>query len=357
MGKKEIYLSASRIKTAQQCSWLYWCKYILKLPDSSNDGASKGWICHLVFEVLGNPRRLEYFNKIIKAQSIWCIDSIKIMVEKHAKKLGVYNEESLEDINKMVVNGLNYDFFGNDHGKMDHSFSEKEFNLKIDEENKKYNIRGFIDKLFLYEDGSAIIRDFKSSKQKFKGKEVTDNMQDLMYCLAIKKLHPKYKSISEFLFLRFQLEKDIFGEPGNGVIKMDQLTDDVLEGFEYELTGIQNYLENFNESEAQSNFASEQKYPKDGTFGGPLSCGKDGYKICKGKTMQDKNGKPIKAFICQFRKPFDYFALVDKCGNVKKSVHLEDEVDLHDLKQEGDIIEKRKYTGCPAWNAKDSFEL
>jgi hypothetical protein len=73
--------------------------------------------------------------------------------------------------------------------------------------------------------------------------------------------------------------------------------------------------------------------------------------------MQDKNGKPIKAFICQFRKPFDYFALVDKCGNVKKSVHLEDEVDLHDLKQEGDIIEKRKYTGCPAWNAKDSFEL
>ena len=33
-------LSASRIKTAQSCSWLYYCKYKLKLPDKGNDGSS-----------------------------------------------------------------------------------------------------------------------------------------------------------------------------------------------------------------------------------------------------------------------------------------------------------------------------
>ena len=357
MTKKPLFLSASRIKTAQQCSWLYWCKYILKLPDKSNDGASKGWICHLVFEVLGKKRRAEHFQKIIKSQSIWSVKSIKAMVEKHAKKLNVYNPESLEDIDRMVVNGLNYDFFGKDYGAMDNSFSEKEFNLEIDENDKRYNIRGFIDKLFLYSDKSAIIRDFKSSKQKFKGKEISDNMQDLMYCLAIKKLYPEYKSISEFLFLKFQLDKDMFGESGNGVIKMDELTDDVLEGFEYELTGVQNYLENFNESEAQSGFASEKDYPKDGTFGGPLSCGKDGYKMCKGKPLKDDQGNPIKAYICPFRKPFEYLILSDSSGNFKKSVYPEDKDQLLKIKKEGDTIETKSYSGCPAWNSKEAFEL
>lgn len=356
--KKPIFLSASRIKTAQQCSWLYWAKYVLKLPDKSNDGASKGWICHLIFEVLGNSRRKKYFDLIIKEQTIWAVPSIKKMVHKHAKRLNVFNQESLEDIDKMVVNGLNYDFFGKESGKLDKAFSEKEFNLEIEEGEKRYNIRGFIDKLFLYADGSAIIRDFKSSKQKFKGKEISDNMQDLMYCLAIKKLYPQYKSISEFLFLKFELEKDMLGESGPGVIKMKELSDDVLEGFEYELSGIQNYLENFSESNAKSNFASDQSYPKDGTFGGPLSCGKDGYKMSKGKEVLDKKGKPIKAFICQFRKPFEYYVLLDEEGSVKKSVYPEDKDLLYKNIEKGFTIEKRQYSGCPAFQCKhNDFEL
>ncbi|MGI9357833.1 MAG: PD-(D/E)XK nuclease family protein [Paracoccaceae bacterium] len=357
MSKKEVYLSASRIKTAQQCSWTYWCKYILKLPDRSNDGASKGWICHLIFELLGEPKRIDYYNKIVKEGTVWNIESIKRLIKYHAKKLCVIDQENMEDIDKMIVCGLRYDFFGEEGGSIEESFSEKDFALKVDEEGKRYNIRGFIDKLFLYKDKSAIIRDFKTSKQKFKGKEIDDNMQDLMYCLAIKKLYPEYKSISEFLFLKFALEKDIFGNPGNGVIKMSELSDDVLEGFEYELSGVQNYLENFSEENAKSNFASDQGYPKDGTFGGPLACGKDGFKICKGKPMLDKNGEPIKAFICAFRKPFEYFALIDKDGNVKKSVYTEDEHELLSIKQEGENIEKREYSGCPAWNASSSFEL
>ena len=51
---ERVTLSASRIKTAQSCSWLYWFKYILKAPDKSNDGAKRGTICHLVFELLGD---------------------------------------------------------------------------------------------------------------------------------------------------------------------------------------------------------------------------------------------------------------------------------------------------------------
>jgi len=53
MDNPKTALSASRIKTVEGCSWLYWCKYKLKLPDASNDGAKRGSICHLIFEHLG----------------------------------------------------------------------------------------------------------------------------------------------------------------------------------------------------------------------------------------------------------------------------------------------------------------
>ena len=56
-------LSASKIKTLQSCSWLYWCKYHLKLPEESNSGASRGTICHLIFECLGNPRHKHHYKK------------------------------------------------------------------------------------------------------------------------------------------------------------------------------------------------------------------------------------------------------------------------------------------------------
>ena len=57
-------LSASKIKKLEDCSWAYWAAYHLKLPDSSNDGARRGTICHLVFECLLNPRHLKNYKKI-----------------------------------------------------------------------------------------------------------------------------------------------------------------------------------------------------------------------------------------------------------------------------------------------------
>ena len=61
MSEPQTALSASRIKTAQSCSWLYWCKYKLKLPDTSNDGARRGSICHLIF-ASGNDDFEIYFE-------------------------------------------------------------------------------------------------------------------------------------------------------------------------------------------------------------------------------------------------------------------------------------------------------
>ena len=67
---RDKYLSASRIKTLETCSWVYWCRYHLGLPDTPNDGALRGTICHLVFELLLKPRHRKHFDDMMKANSM-----------------------------------------------------------------------------------------------------------------------------------------------------------------------------------------------------------------------------------------------------------------------------------------------
>ena len=359
MNKHESALSASRIKTLQMCSWKYWGNYKLKLPDTSNDGASRGWICHLIFELLGNPRHKKHYETIIKYGSIFKCPPIKRLTYYHAKSLHVDDLDNLQLIDSMTVNGLHYDFFGCDDHQPTKAISEESFDIEVENEDFSYRIKGFIDKLFLYEETSyALIRDFKSSKQVFKGKEITDNLQDLMYSLAVKHLYPNYtKRESEFLFLKFDLSKDMFNHKGNGVLKMSPLTDGELYGFQYELTEIQKVIDNFDEEQAHSNFAGAQPYPSDGTFGGPLACGKDGFKISKGQPVLDKNGDPIKAFICSFRKPFKYYALKNSEGKVLRTCFDSDSQDLLKLQsqqQDDQTIELLEYSGCPYWSASES---
>lgn len=59
-------LSASRIKTLETCSWVYWNNYHTKVPQSQNDGALRGTICHTIFELLLNKRHLKNYKRIIK---------------------------------------------------------------------------------------------------------------------------------------------------------------------------------------------------------------------------------------------------------------------------------------------------
>ena len=100
---------------------------------------------------------------------------------------------------------------------------------------------------------------------------------------------------------------------------MVEVTDEELEGFEYELTEIQKYLDNFNIHHAKSNYASDQDYPKDGTFGGPLVCGKEGYKKRRGEFLLDAEGCKIENYICSVRKPMEYYVLLDKDGKIRQT--------------------------------------
>lgn len=233
MNEPQTPLSASRMKTAQSCSWLYNCKYKLCLPDKGNDGSSRGSVCHLVFEMLGRKDRRKRFKKILKSKNVFSDKAIKRLIIKNATRLGVNDEENMNLIKEMILNGLEYDFYGEKFVKPIESLSEKDFEIVVSNDDVKYKIKGFIDKLFLYKDSkAALIRDFKTSKQKFKGKEITDNLQDYMYSLAVRHLYPEYKNrISEFLFLKFDLNDDLLDQC-DGSIKMDPISDDDLDGFE-----------------------------------------------------------------------------------------------------------------------------
>ena len=120
----KVKLSASRLKTAKTCSWLYWVKYHLKLPDKSNDGASRGSICHLLFECLGNDRHKKTYRKIIKSKDIFASSAVERLVKKHAALLNVDDDDNIKMIKDMTLAGLEYDFFGSNRGILSESHSE-----------------------------------------------------------------------------------------------------------------------------------------------------------------------------------------------------------------------------------------
>lgn len=338
MSEPQTTLSASRIKTAQGCSWLYWCKYKLKLPDASNDGAKRGSICHLIFELLGEKRRRVYFDKIMETQDIFSVPSIERLVMKHARREEVDDEDNIQLIKEMTFNGLNYDFFGGDLDKPTKQFSEQDFDIVKNDGEISYRIRGFIDKLFLYKKQKfALIRDFKTSKEVFKGKDLEDNMQDLMYSLAIKHLYPEYENKqSEFLFLKFELDPKA---KKSGVMRMTPLSDEDLLGFEIQLTQVQQYLDGFSEDTAVANMAANQGFPSDNSFSGRLLCG---FATKKGELKKDGTKK----WHCSMK--FDFFYYVFKNSDNQTVGSCFEEEFSEDTVPEGCTYEMRYYKGCPS---------
>ena len=198
MANPSSILSASKIKTLESCSWKYWCNYHLQLPQIGNDGARRGTVCHLVFEVLVRKRHHKHALQIIKSKNFEDSPAVKRLVIKSLKKEGALNEENYELCEKMIVVGLSTDFYCKGSKKIS---AEQEFLLES--KNPTYKIRGFIDKPAQYKNALKII-DYKSSKSKFSESELDSNFQGMAYTLAARKLWPKLKKvIVEFLFLRF----------------------------------------------------------------------------------------------------------------------------------------------------------
>jgi hypothetical protein len=320
--KELVKLSASRIKTLQSCSWLYYCNYHLKLPQKNNSGAMRGTIAHLIFEVLANPRHSKYVKKIVKNKTCLKHPSIFKLIIKAAKREGLDLDEMVAPLNKkkgveitnlkcideMILVGLKFDFIGSN------KLLGSELEFDITNESPKYRIGGFIDRIF-EDNKNLVIRDFKSSKQTFKDNELESNVQAMMYSLAIRKKFQNYKNILvKFLFLRY---------PDNPERECPHFTEEELRGFEYYLEYVSEYLKNFDEKQAHSNFAAND-------FSKKWMC-------------QTKSG-----WKCPYLNRIEYKVLLDKNGRIIKSVFSNEDFKHSDLKNECKI-ETRIYEGCPAF--------
>ena len=294
-------LSASRIKTLETCSWVYWNNYHTKVPQSQNDGALRGTICHTVFELLLNKRHLKNYKRIIKKNAINGDKGVDTLVKKLAKKVKL-DDSNYKLLNDMILVGLKHDFFG-EHGDI----VKPEYSFDIESKEPKYHIRGFIDKPIKTKKEMHII-DYKSSKYKFRGDDLEANIQAMMYSLASKKLWPKLKPIVKFLFLRFPKQ------PIQELI----FTDEQIKGFEHYLEHINDYVDKFDENSAKAIFAIDNEKNK-------WMCKVGGWK-------------------CPYKDPYEYYVkLNDKDEVVETSL----ENNFKDIK--GFKVETRKYEGCPKW--------
>lgn len=331
----ELKLSASRIDLYNQCSWLYYLRYIRKVPNASNFGSMRGSICHTVFETLLNSRHRKVYDEIISRGDIF-FPVMERWIRRLAKKEGLKSkfdnngEDNWKMISDMIYTGLSIDFFC--EGRILHP---PEMKFSLESESPRYKLAGIIDKLAENPDFMEI-KDYKSSKDTFEGAKLEENIQALIYILYISKTFKK-PAVVDFIFLRF---------PDNP-LRHVEFPLDVLEGFEFYLENIYDKLEGFSYDVAQDNMAADLGWPpkeKEG-FIGMRACGLA--KFPGEMNAAHKQGKPggKKLWHCSQKFPYKYWVMIEN-GNIINS-----ERKLADLPipQDGQSIEARTYEGCPSF--------
>lgn len=327
-------LSPSKIKTFSSCSEIYAAKYLDKIPDNKNSGSVRGSIVHELFELYINRKKYEKtVNKIIQTNEL-PKSAIKFITKK-LKDEGFFSEENLNKCKNFVLTGLKNDFYC-ESGELQPP--EEHFEI-----GEGYKIQGFIDQYAIYFDGVdyfAIVKDFKSQRQKFTNQELENNLQGFTYLLAVKNKHPKiniFKSYVKFILLDFP-------EDPIQIFKLKNQAQ--IDGFESYLKYMNELVDKFGHKNRKDNLAAKKGHPKpeDG-FSGLLMCG---IGVSYAGELK-KDGKTPK-YYCSFRFPFEYFVAI-KDGEIKYRSKTKSDLDKYE--KLGYSIETRKYKGCPHWNKED----
>jgi hypothetical protein len=320
-------LSASKVKVLENCSWLYWSTYHLKLPQVQNDGARKGNVCHSIFEILLNKKHIPLVKKVTKAGTVTVSKALERLIKKYIRTQGLPDHSAVFlQIDQMLLVGLKSDFYVQGGVLVSPEY-------KFDLIEPSFRIKGFMDKPVIKGD-TIIIDDFKSAKEKFKGEDEESNLQALFYSYAARKIWPNLKPIVRFIFLQYPEDPMMVAE----------FSDDALKGFEMYLSQIQKRVNIFNENSAKSSFAADQEQ-HDGGFNGKLLCG-----YAKQPNQLKKDG--TKMWHCSYKFPFDYY-VIKKAGKIVYTVFKEEQI--KPLK-DGETVEKMRYDGCPKFrNAVDDL--
>jgi len=168
-----IKLSASSMKTYEQCPLRYRYTYIDKLPRKEFDHFDLGNLCH---------KTLENFHEVCMNDNPKKASYGKIMKTAFTNARKEFEDKKLSDIMKNEAYDLILTYLKtiNKSGMPDVKGVEKDFSFNIRDD---ILIRGFIDRLDIMEDGRYHIVDYKTTKRE----EYLDSFQLLIYGLWLKK--------------------------------------------------------------------------------------------------------------------------------------------------------------------------
>lgn len=304
-----INVSPSRIKQLETCSYSFYLKEILKMPETTHPKALVGTCCHSIFEFLRLPRRRKYYDLIKKEKTIYCVPSLRIYVDKFALKHNIA-ADLIFDIDNMVQIGL----FGINflhEGATKILEPERTFNIKL----KNGNIKGVVDSSAIYGE-EALIIDYKSQKTPFTKLELSENIQAAVYQLNMMEDFGLLAKV-QFIMLRHPPTKRL---PQKHIQEVPARSKEELAGLKIYLDFLAERFQTFDEKDAEVNFAADD--PKKSYF-------------CQ--------------YICQLKKPMKYKVIIDKDGNRKRGYFINDDVKL----EAGETIENKSHNGCLRFYTKD----
>lgn len=342
----KFYLSPSRIDTYNECSQRYAAKYVWKMPDTGNDGSSRGSTCHDVLELLLKPKHHALYSAAIHADTCTEVPALWRFILRKARKYRVDDPANLELIDGFMLVALKNEFYGPKPIWITHpdkvadpkaygtikAEGEREFNIEVPmPDGRVWRARGKIDKTFTIRDEHGLALtcdDYKSSKLKFDGEKETFNTQSIIYHLALKILHPDIsRRRFRFLFLKF---------PKKPWQEVESMSEEQLDGYQWVLADLHEAMEKFTLTNASDNLAALSEDYR-------WLCGREGTK---------KDGNPN--WICPVRRPRDYWVALDAKDKIITSADLEADLKANELtkKLAGKTtvrVEKRFYPGCPAY--------
>lgn len=327
--KKINYLSASKIKTLNSCTWQYYASYELGVPQKSNSGANRGTIVHNLFELISKNKHQHYIKKIWSTGSPEKVPQIKrFLIREFSKQKTSLAEEvkpvkvkygkknNWETVCDMIVTTIKLEFLNPDAEIID---SEYEFNIVND--SPKYAVRGFIDRVEIENKDAIKILDYKSSSKKFSGEEAETNIQAMIYSLVARKIWKNYKRYkASFFFMRFP----------DDPYQHSEFSEEELNGLEHYLEYISETLESFDSKKARSSMAAFDKSKS-------WLCGRG-------------------SWVCPYRDPVTFYKIFEKNHIEKK--HISSHLRLEEAQQKIEKqnkenlwdIEIAEYKGCPAFH-------
>lgn len=186
-GIQLIKLSASSMKTYEQCPKKYYYTYIEKVPRKEWDHFDLGNLCH---------KTLEIFHRIYMNDGNKMGSLNKLMTHSFATAKKEFEKipPNLKDEAKELL--LNYLKIVSTKGMPLVKGVETPFNFKV---NDEILIRGFIDRLDVSKDGIFRILDYKTTKNV----KYLDTFQLLIYGLWLKNEYPDLEKFrASYVLLR-----------------------------------------------------------------------------------------------------------------------------------------------------------